>query len=132
MIGNGFVECTVRNDVKDRRERLLVHYLQIMMCRDEARTHVAASRIIWATQAFPAVEDFSSTSAHSREGGLHVVHGFSVDKRSHERLSFKWIADTHLLVSLHQQTRDFFLDGIVDDNTAGGCAALSGGADRSE
>ena len=92
MPGNGLIQGFEFQQVEDRRENFLFEDRHIRVSADNGRLDEIILQVPAAVEYFPALLAYALESSH------HVVHGFSIDQRPHERAGIARIADANLTI----------------------------------
>eukprot|EP00047_Mylnosiga_fluctuans_P013855 m.33831 g.33831 ORF g.33831 m.33831 type:complete len:546 (+) comp5145_c1_seq1:34-1671(+) len=125
---DGLVEALALHDIEDGHEGLLQHDLGVVLDGDDRRLHKVAR----AGDGLAAGEDLTALGDCALDGGLVVLDGRLGVQRAAQDAGMQGVADLDLLVRRKQTRRHLVVHRLVQDQAAGGGAALAGGADGSE
>src|ERR1017187_1651434 len=116
---DGFVELVELDQVKDGREDLLLEDRHAGLGPHQRRLHIAAF------QRLAAEEDLAALLAHASQPVQHILHGATVDQRSHDGPLVERMSDAHLPVGADQRFGDPPRDAALQEEATRRGAALS-------
>ena len=133
---DGFVEGFECEDVKDGGEGFFARDRELVGLggTDDGGLDVDAIFAAFDGDARPADEDLAALGFGVGDGVIEAFATAGVDERADEGAVFERIADAgvDLLVGIDEARADIIGDAFVDDESAGGGAALACGAGSAE